>query len=284
MATFSCEGIPGHGLLLVPPSQAGFTALVEAIRPHAPCPLPARLDHAAVLDNHGRAPLAGLTLEWRFEELSGRRFEHRATFLFGRTLLLPFGASAEDLASALYWQTILPGSRRLLTGEGIFGGNGDVRPPAPEETPRGGFAGGAGGLHPHEPNIFRRVELAIDGAFFLDGEFTGPNRSHIWEAVYYEAEVRLETARAARAALHRGGGTAEALAAAAGYCGAPAQGSGSPPWLTSESVSAGDFRLWHRSQLAGWLQRLGRLKGDEAILSMLLAWLDAPVPALRRSM
>lgn len=50
-----------------------------------------------------------------------------------------------------------------------------------------------------------------------------------------------------------------------------------------EAVEPEDFRRWHRGHLAIWCSHLRQQGGDEAVVNMLVSWLDTPLPKLRRS-
>jgi len=69
----------------------------------------------------------------------------------------------------------------------MVGDNTDVRGPKPDEVWKGGCISGigGGGYNPGLP--IKSVTLILDGVFFLDGGFAGPNRSGLWEQVTKEA-------------------------------------------------------------------------------------------------
>jgi hypothetical protein len=121
-----------------------------------------------------------------------------------------------------YWQSILPGSKRLLHGNGMFGDNTDVRPPQGAEVWRGGgFMMSGGSNNRPDPDTLRSVVLVIDGVLFEDGEFVGPNEMHLWEEVYYDREVKLGAAHIASEEKARGRSAAEIIAEVDRYTGPP---------------------------------------------------------------
>ena len=67
-----------------------------------------------------------------------------------------------------------------MTSDGSsFGDNTDVKPPAADELWHGSFVriyGDGSGSHESQP-----VKLTLDGIFFVDGGFAGPNRLGAWE-------------------------------------------------------------------------------------------------------
>ncbi len=288
MAIFTCRSIPDRGLLLVPHGDAAFDALFEDIRRRLETLNPARppsrtpiseieLDYAAILINRAEQAIAGLALEWQFEETSGRKYSHSTASAFGRSLLLPFGLPQDILPVNRYWNTILPGSKRLLADMQIIGDNTDVRPPRPDEIWRGGGIGSTVGSRSRPLPEMHSVVLVIDGLFFADGEFIGPDHCLLWEDVFYEAEAKLETARRARTLHDRGLGAADILAELEKFLGPDT----SPPPMRPKTAE--DFRAQHRHGVAGWLRFIRPQRSDESIVYNLLSWLDTERPQLRKS-
>lgn len=294
MAAFSCEDLHGKGLTLISSADEQFAELVEDIRrrtevrnpggpPFPPERIPANLQFAALLMNHSEKSIAALAIEWKFENVTGQHFSHRLILPFGRSLLLPFGARPEQLVFGGYWYTIFHGSKRLIADMKIFGDNTDVRPPRDEELWRGGGVGvGGGGGSRTDSRDLRNVVLAIDGAFFVDGEFIGPNRIQLWEDVYYEAEVKVEAAHIA--AMGKAGGLSAAeimtkIDHLLGRADQPLR----PPVGTLETVAPEEFRAWHRGQLAALFSHVRQQQGDDAMVNMLVSWSESPQPQLRRS-
>jgi hypothetical protein len=290
MATFSCLALPASGLTLTPPSHPSFAALVEDIRQrsevhHPGSPFPASLEFAAVLLNQGPRALAGLALEWRYEAADGSHYSSRSLRAFGRGVLLPFGARPQDVTVDTYWSTIFPGSKRLLAESVMCGDNTGVRPPAEDEIRRGGIrAGGGGGGNGSQVDTarLRAVTLAIDGAFFSDGLFAGANHLHLWDDIYYEAEVRTEIAQIARRASERGATPAEAMADVLRYTGEPMNSLRPPIAMRGREPQADDFRAWHRHSFAFGLAHTPA-RNDDAVLKKLIGWLDTPRPRLHRA-
>ena len=295
MASFSCVDLHANGLTLISPNNNEFAPLLEDIRrrtqvrnpdgpPFPPEPIPDNLEFAAILLNHSEKAVAGLALEWQFEDVTGHRYSSRSTSAFGRALLLPFGFRPEQLAVQGYWHTILPGSKRLLADRSIFGDNTDVRAPRSDEVWRGGAVrAGGGGRALTDTSRVRNVVLVIDGAFFVDGEFLGPNQMRLWEDVYHEGEVKIEAAHIAGDGKRSGRSATDIMVDIDRYTGPPPDPRSLPPMARRETVEAEDFRRWHRGQLASWFSYLRQQGGDEAVVDKLVSWLDTPLPKLRRS-
>jgi hypothetical protein len=210
--TFRCEDLRDFGLILVPPSSPDYDPLLKDIRQRiVPDPdiagmpemfrevmgrfmgsqiTPEKRATSAILLNRSDKSIAALSLVWHYEEAGGRTEERPWKNLFGRALLLPFGYSPESLKIEAYRNTILPGSRRYIGEYEMAGDNTDVRLPDPDEVKNGwafsGYINGPwipGGPAP----VIESVTLVIDGVFFADGAFAGPDRRGLWDEVTSEA-------------------------------------------------------------------------------------------------
>jgi hypothetical protein len=133
------------------------------------------------------------------------------------------------------------------------------------------------------PSRFRSVELVLDGVFFSDGEFLGPNQMHLWEDVYYDCEVKLEAARIAAQGKREARSAQEIVAEVNRFTGPPSDLRELPPMASGEPVNAEDFRKWHRGQLARQISSQTQYQGDDGVVKMLLSWLETPSPKLRRA-
>lgn len=215
---------------------------------------------AAILVNGSGKDIAAWTLIWRFEKNNGT--ESSRTFSHGiaicPSLLLPFGLQESEVKTAHRRMTILAGSKRYVGGGRMLGDNRDV-------LPDGGAAGDRAARHPVDWSAMRRTTLSLDGVFFTDGEFVGPDRAGSWTRVTTEAEIHAETARMVRAAMARGEAAGAILDR---LCAAPVRVSG-------------DGR-YTRHDEARMVESYRRHTGDEETLARLAAWDGAAVPAFRR--
>jgi hypothetical protein len=85
---------------------------------------------------------------------------------------------------ANYWRVILPGSKRYIGARTMVGDNSDVRPPAPAEQ-------GGSNLFPRPEPLFAGDaidSMTIDGVFFADGSFVGPDTQKMWERTVYNVQ------------------------------------------------------------------------------------------------
>jgi hypothetical protein len=104
---------------------------------------------------------------------------------------------------------ILPGSRRLITEDGMFGDNRDVLAPQPPTgvvgaSFSGGGRGRAGDLE--SDRDVAGVELAIDVAIFEDGLCVGPDESDLRESLTEQMQRQKDVAHEIVRALRDGAG------------------------------------------------------------------------------
>jgi hypothetical protein len=287
------EDLPQHGVVLIPPSAPEFQGLVAEIRGRLDHPVagsPPALPHArlaadqtpaAILVNQAPQGIASIFQVWTFAEPDGRTPTRSIGGGINSSVLLPFGLDDRLLKLYGYWHVILPGSKRIVTLDGdLQGDNSDVRPPAPDEMWTGGIMGGFGGGN--RARSLENVTLTLDGVFFADGGFAGPNRGRLWEQTVFAAEASTEAATLARRLHDQGVPAARILDEIRTALGSPGDSPGPPPPPRLGSWTSEQYRQWTRE--AVW-QRIGMTRthsGDDRALYVVLGWQDARVPNFRK--
>jgi hypothetical protein len=181
-----------------------------------------------------------------------------------------------------YWQVILPGSKRYLSASGEqVGDNSDVRPPGPDEVWTGGIAGGRGGGN-RSRGPMKEVTLTLDGVFFTDGGFAGPNRKGLWEQIVSSAEAHLRLAKIAREGHDSGVAAGKILAEIETVTG-PAADRPPIPIPPRDARTPETYAAAALERLA-WQIAMSRKGqgGDERTVYMLMAWGDAHLPNYRK--
>jgi hypothetical protein len=298
---FVCEDLPRHGLLLVPPSSQDYDALLAEIQSRANAPvegsppfperfrpriIPEDRPTSAILLNRSTKAIVGLQAVWRYETETGRSFRHSSGML-STMVLLPFNRRDESAMKLYaYWNTILPGSKRYLGESGMVGDNTDVRPPAHDEEWRGGMSGGRGGGGTSSREPIRQVTLALDGVFFLDGEFVGPDGEKMFEHTVADAEAHRIVAKVAKDGHSKGLPPAEILAQIEKITGvAPER----PPMLRNFPNAAAkdeDFRAAALQTIAyqlGMRRRFPQGSNDEQTIYSIISWNDVILPNFRKA-
>lgn len=307
---FQTEDLRSAGLELVPVTSPGYEPLLKDIQQRLDNPIPevaawpelvrrimfgkidpARRDTSAILLNHSTKSIAMMELVWRYQEVGGRSYTRSRSDGSGRQILLPFSPPPATYSVAdfrkieAYWNTILPGSKRYVGEDRLVGDNTDARLPAPDEmwqrTGGGGIGNGAGSRFLQNP--IQSVTLVLDGVFFTDGEFVGPDQFGLWESVTTEAQKRMAAAKTARDGKARGLPASAILDQVATIIGpvpdrpfaGPAGGSGSP------DIAAVNARMDQR-MLAEEFARLRQMNGDERRVDLLAAQADTKLPDFRK--
>ena len=226
---FLCEDLRQFGVELVPPSAPEYDALLEDIRRRVDDPVegsPPLLERirgrindedretSAILVNRSPFGIAAIQQVWSFRESDGRTYTHSTgPGADNPSILLPYGMPKSSLKLHGYWHVILPGSKRYLSRNGkLLGDNGDVRPPAPDEVWPGGGMGGGSARGLRSAGKIERVTLTLDGIFFTDGTFIGPNQAKLWEQVVARAEAHQQVTQIAKDGRERGDAPGKILA------------------------------------------------------------------------
>jgi hypothetical protein len=151
-AAISCGMLPtvyhdlsDFGLPFVTPDDSAFPGLLLEIQSH-PEPIgpqaPSDTSTAAVLLNRSEKAIVTLTYIWRYTMAAGHTCTSRH-FDLGTSMQMDVltGRAGVTRDRGSFF---LPGSKRLITQEGMFGDNSDVLP-AESESHGGGYGRGTGG-------------------------------------------------------------------------------------------------------------------------------------------
>lgn len=282
----------------MPPSRAEYFDLLADIegRLHRPVQgsppvsdetLSAISEHdtrsSAILLNRADHAIAAIAYVWLTQGLNGHAVPHRVTIGSNASVLLPFGMTARQLNWQRYWNTILPGSKRLLScSVGQQGDNSDVRPPASEEIWNGGEFVASGSTKRDCPDA---LSLTLDGVFFEDGGYAGPNTFHTWEQITLRAEAFLYFATLARQTDE---GSLQSFYAEVDHVSGvngPTSAMDIPMRRLRPSFGSSDpevIRQAERTSIAASIQAMRSNKGESQTLRDVRAWADAPVPKFHK--
>jgi hypothetical protein len=246
----------------------------------APFPSVEDCESAAILVNRSKKAIVDIDFQWMVSMRGERR--NWSVSSSGARLLDLFVTSVfypENWALQRYLAVILPGSKRLVLSGELVGDNTDVELPPRRDKP-GGWFSVSHGAHRTPPEGARSLTLTLDGIFFEDGEFSGPNRLGAWERVSIRFEVWREVARIARSAHDRGIGSSAALAEIEAYTGAFTD---RPQLHLLARGNPKEQRIVFKSLVAARVQNWRRVRSDEEIVLQFSALHDAPWPRLRRA-
>ncbi len=295
-----CEDLSSYGVVLIrPDSQQYFDILADIERrlqnrPQGTPPVGGRAlsrisEHdtsgSAILINRAKVAIATLAYVWSRRLPNGSAATSSRVPGTNPSVLLPFLQQERSKKFDAYWHTIFPGSKRLITFEGdVYGDNTDVRPLASDElsTGGGGGAGSGGGSNQGEP-----FKLTLDGVFFVDGGFAGPNRLGSWDHLVAAREAYLSASALARSAPTEFFAQMDKLS---GLDADPRRDMRSPltphrprplpPMRNGPDPES--IREYQRQCATRTALRMRNARGDAAAMKAIAAWLDAPGPEPHR--
>ena len=262
----------------------GSPPFPEQVRPRI---APEERPTSAILLNRSSKAIAALQVVWRFETQTGRSYRHSQGMLSPQGLLLRF-ARSDDAQFKLYayWHTILPGSKRYLGESGMVGDNSDVRPPAPDEKWRGGIVAGTGGGGMKSRDPISQVTLVLDGVFFLDGAFVGPNTERLFEQTVADADAHVMLARIAREGHNKGLRAGEILAEIERATGPAPEGPPTNLAFRNPGASQEEFRRAALQTIAFQLAmrlRVPQAADKEQTVFMVMDWDNTALPHFRKN-
>jgi len=157
-----------YGLPFVTPRDPDYSGLIDELRRQWPVSdlNDEAFEDAAVLLNQSGKTVVATTVLWTYYPATG---DSRSS------IDASFASTAVFDEMGRNGSTLTAGSRRLITWQGTFGWNSDVKPPAVRSGPSLGW-------------VFRRtpprrdiedvegIEVQLDSAFFDDGLCVGPDQ------------------------------------------------------------------------------------------------------------
>ncbi len=202
VSTFECRDLLQYGLPLTPSYDPLFDDLFRRLgratvfmAPPEEAP-----ELSAILQNESGKTVVAWTHIWRYTGADGRTTTHTTTNLRSSLQMDVLTGLAEPARDAAV--SLLPGSKRLITREATFGDNSDVVEPGEWGGRSAGGGGGARWRRAVE-NV-EAVVLVLDGVFFENGAFAGPDESGVFDATVNTVERQRIAASEMAAALRRG--------------------------------------------------------------------------------
>ncbi len=283
-----CEDLARYGAILIPPPAAEYFEVRADIehrlhnRPVGGPPVEVdAIDTAgsAILLNRSDVAIASIAYIWSFPGRNGRIFPHRCLPGTNPSVLLPFGLDDRGRKFGAFWNTIFPTSKRLLRCDGSLpGDNTDVRQPAADELWHGGFFMSGGS----RADDLKPLKLTLDGVFFVDGGFAGPNRLGAWEQTVFAAEAYLKCGSLAREARRKGIPAAAFFDRVRTLTGQMEEDPPIPPPPDLNPRDPEPIRKHERQWVGRQALDMRMRLGEEAAIARIEAWADAPVPKFHK--
>jgi hypothetical protein len=231
-----------------------------------------------VVCNRSQTAIAAISWIWRFEPETGSPISWSVSTGGGTSLLAPFGLDDRTRKLYGYWHVILPGSKRAIHGMTMFGDNTDVRPPELGEHWRGsGFGAGVGSRRP--PSRLKSVTLELDGVFFLDGGFAGPDTLRTFDRVTTEVEAHVVVGKIAHEGYTQGRSPMEIFAQIENVTGRDRGPAPPPPPQGSTGDPLSDS-LRNLAYHIGIMRR--HATGDGRVIELLMSWAETALPSFRK--
>lgn len=292
------EDLPQHGLWLIGPSSPYYDQWLAEIlhrgRDRGPDWAASSSEESgydsarpgsAILVNGSGQDIAAISFFWRFERTDLIQSTRIGAKGMGMVpdLLLPFGLGATELAHLRDNFSIKAGSKRYVGAGRIVGDNSDVAP-----APVSGWLGSVTredriDRHPVDWSTIRSTTLSLDGVFFLDGGFVGPDQAGMWAKTTGAARIHTELARLAFEGRARGDSAAEIFGRLSEATSAPVDPL-SPPPPSSPHIRIG-FQATARPEFVEAAHRVAMMRqyyGDDATLDRLASWHGTVLPDFRR--
>jgi hypothetical protein len=295
-----CRGLEEYGVTLVPPSAPEYPQLVQDVlrrmraRPQGGPPVhnenfaaePERLQNAAVLSNQAGKAIVSVAYVWevRLLDWDSRIVTHSYSPGTNPSLILPFGWDESVKDVHRYWSTIFSGSKRILPfGGPMLGDNTDVRPPGPKEIWHGGFIS-FGGFDPPDERK-EPVSLSLDGVFFEDGGFAGPDQLGTWEQTVASAQAHLEMAELARKAKVSGLSAEDFALQVRRLTRQPESGrlpAPPPPPFPGLAQDLGQLRKYEQEMVGYRVLQLLKRRSERTPIDYIAEWPDLSIPDFRK--
>ena len=126
-----------------------------------------------------------------------------------------------------------------------------------------------------------RITLTLDGVFFADGGFAGPNRKGLWEQIVHSADTHMQVANIARQ-QHSDGVSPERILADIESVTGPSGDHAPLSRPPNGGSNPGENRESALQMLAWQIGSARKSQGDERTVLMLMAWGDAHLPQFHR--
>lgn len=179
-------GIPEQGLMLIGPTSADFQQMADNV-------LQGRTDYvfeqlrpySVILQNTTQKIIVGYALRWEYLGPNGKRIPVDKTI--GQVKALRDGLFPKSKSTYGMTAVIAPGSWRIVTPQSVVGSDTAVTSPALIANPE--FVKFMAYKADKLQNA-QNLTVSLDGVFFDDGTFVGPDRSAFFEVFQWELEAK----------------------------------------------------------------------------------------------
>jgi hypothetical protein len=262
------KDLPEHGLIIIGPSDPSFDALLAGHLKGEPNEVLDNLKpFSFFVENRSKQTVVAYTLEWCFTKPDGTNDCYRQSVVNPRPLMDGGG----DLPEVMVEQSgrIKPASSRFFSLIAADGSGGFRVPVSPEEAEQ--FKRG---LKPDRWALLQRygaelskysdITFSLDGAFFDDGTFIGPNTTGLFEQTMAQINAKRDLLNEITHSLSKAGKSKDAVFR-------ELEDTTKQPKVSLDSKSTPeDHYKYHRRFYAAEILRSRGVLGDEKALATAL--------------
>lgn len=256
------KDLPNHGLIIIKPSDPEFDGLAtNLIKGISEDDLDALKPFSVIIQNTGDKRLIAYALIWEGIDADGKRVSYKKTYANSEPLT--DGEEAlQALARTHLDKTIKPGDMLLVS----------LLPVASQ-------GGGSGmGMEKREQDAresYTDITASIDGAFFDDGSFVGPDSTNFFNLLKAQVDAKLEVIDTLSESIKLKKTKAEIFRAIEANLNDPIA------HLTYQSTPAEHYNYFKKFFSAYFL-KLRQVSGEDKTLDTVLHLKAKPRPKLRK--
>jgi hypothetical protein len=272
------KDLPEHGLRIVGPSDPSYDALLSArLKGETNEVINQLKPFSFFVENRSERTVVAYAVQWCFTKLDGTNECSIKSLVNPKALM-----DGDDIPEEMIEQSgrIRPNSVSFFSlispdGSGLF--RVHARPDEVEQFKKG--------VQPDRMTLLRRygdelakysdVMLSIDGAFFDDGTFVGPDTTGFFDKTKAEIDAQYDLLSEIARRLSSGKSGGDILNELA-------DASQRPGVRINSKSSAADYYDFHKKRLANELSRSRSVVGDEKALAMALSSIKRPWRNLRK--
>ena len=273
------KDLPSHGLRLIGPSDPSFDGRLRIEHPGEPNESLATIKPLSVFfENQAQRPVVAYLIQWCFTTKNGRNQYYRKAVLNPRALM-----EGENLTPELNQQSgrIEPGAALLLSllsvdGKGMM--RAEINPKEADEFRRGKKLDHTSLMQRFSKEVSQYTEITvmIDGAFFDDGTFVGPDTSNFFAQTQAAVNARRDLLNEIASSMSNSSLTTDSL-----HERIQATASFPIEALDSESTAT-DYYNYFKKFYAGDILQIEKLQGRESALKMAVKSRNKPWATMRK--
>src|SRR2546423_878240 len=281
--------LPEHGIKIITPADPSFDGLMTAFQKKNPdAPIEALKLFSIFIKHSGNRPIVSYKLRWACMKSDGTVIYKESSYL-ANWILMDEGAFSHTSAIANAPKVIKPHSTwffsQIAEPEPLEGGT-ENRQQSRSWHLTVSSDSGVIEQNPSEARVlsllnaelsrYTSITISLDGVFFDDGSFAGPNETGFFEAVKAEVDARHDLLVDIQKGIQQGKSADEIIRSLEVLEAAPEVDIG----LNS---TPSDYYKYNKKRFAEKFLNIARHLGNTEAVQLLVKKLDRPWASLRRS-